>query len=113
MTSRMKLVFPAIVLISACVFGVAQEQPPASGECVPRGEPVYNAEKDKVKPLKLATSQREQLPPEIRRNTWLELLVNSDGRLCTCCRRRITMPPCKSRPTWPSTGSSSLQFMNS
>ena len=82
MTSQLKFVFPAIVLISACVFGVAQGQPPASRECVTPGEPVYNAEKDKVKPPKLATSQREQLPPEIRGNTWLELLVNSDGRLC-------------------------------
>ena len=74
--------FPAIALVSACVSVVAQEQPAASQECVARGEPIYHAEKDKVKPPKLETKQEEQSPPQIRGNTWLELLVNSEGRLC-------------------------------
>lgn len=82
MTSWIRVVLPVIALISGCVLAVAQEQPAALGECVARGESIYHAEKDKVKPPKLETKQAEQLPPQIRGNTWLELLVNSEGRLC-------------------------------
>ena len=82
MTSCGRVVFPVIALICACVFAAAQEQSAPSGECIAREEPIYHAEKDKVKPPKLETKQEEQSPPQIRGNTWLELLVNSEGRLC-------------------------------
>jgi TonB family protein len=82
MTSWIRVVLSSITLISACALAVAQEQPASSGECVPGGEPIYHAEKDKIKPPKLETKQAEQSPPQIRGTALLELLVNSEGRLC-------------------------------
>jgi len=64
------------------LLSVAQEHSVAPGQCVPPREPIYNSEKDKVKPPKFAISQAEQLPPEITGNKSLELVVNSEGRLC-------------------------------
>ena len=82
MASWRRFVVPVFALLSACASAVAQEQPVASGECVHRGEPIYHSDKDRFKPPKLAISQAEQSPPAIRGETWLELLVNSEGRLC-------------------------------
>ena len=82
MTSWIRIVLSVITLIFAYALAVAQEQPATSGDCVPRGEPIYHAERDKIKPPKLETKQAEQSPPQIRGNTLLELLVNSEGRLC-------------------------------
>jgi hypothetical protein len=38
--------------------------------------------KGQVKAPKLETSQAEQVPLQMKGITWLELLVNSEGRLC-------------------------------
>jgi TonB family protein len=71
-----------IVLLSSVIPVAAQQNPEGSkSSCVAADEPIYGVGGD-VKPPEPHPDKNARNPPDIRGSMSLELLVNSEGRVC-------------------------------
>lgn len=61
----------------------AQENPtPAKPPCIAAGEPIYQPGADGVKPPQPPPNKNDKTLPDIRGPFSIELVVNSEGRVC-------------------------------
>jgi TonB family protein len=71
-----------VVLVSSTPIAAQENPPAAKPPCIAADEPIYRPGADGVKPGQPQPDKNAKNPPDIRGSMSLELLVNSEGRVC-------------------------------
>jgi TonB family protein len=70
-----------LIFATLAVFGQLNSAP-TTDACVAKDEIIYGPDEKRVKPPRLDTPPAEQMPEKVKGQFILEIVVNSDGRLC-------------------------------
>ena len=81
-SNRLGLVVCLAFLFALPMAGGQEETKPADHPCIAKDEPVYGPGDKKVKPPKMDVWPAEEQPEGLKGKVVLEVLVNSEGRVC-------------------------------